>query len=728
MNEKSVSLLPLTDTPALSVSWFPSPAQCFIYRNWEMITPDRLAKVLSVSKDVILEMADALGLGAPASKALEEKWLTFGYTTLIRANWHLLPYGQLTTLLGWSEDALAFTLEHDDFLGIKLGRAKPNAEKLTVRVLTPEETEKTKKIAEITRQMRIALGVRTAEPFSFADFFPADIPPVEGADRVPVTLCLPYCALYEHVFEEEYFDYSFPDSLLKSYSAMGIRGIIAQAVLYTLIPTPFAPDLAVGYEKRLQGIRALVARLAKHNMKLYLYVNEPRDLPDSFFEKHPDWKGDVKLEGRASVCLSVPEVQEHFRKAFYDLTAAVPGLGGYMIITASENHTNCYSHKADGESTCPRCRNKSRAEVFANVIRLMEDGVHAADPSVKIIASTWAWDNSHDKTKECVRSVCDQLPKNTAVWAISERKAVRYIAGRRCEVNDYSISIPGPSEYSARVFRIAQNRGLQKAVKMQLNNSWELSSVPFIPVFHHFYENLRNMLTVISPDIVQLHWTMGGFPSPIFRMFAEMSRADEPIPTEEALLRKLYPKGDYEKMKTAFDCFDIAFDAFPFSVGTMYYGPQHMGPALPLYPTATGYEACMCGPCYDDLTKWRKNFLPEEFYDQFSMMADGFRRGLAILKEAFTETDAQSQLLLDCAEIAYLHFASSANHIRYVIDREEGKDTTNLIRQEEVLARREAEIVVRNPMIGFEATNHYFFTLSDLYEKVINCRHLLGEL
>jgi chorismate synthase len=84
---------------------------------------------------------------------------------------------------------------------------------------------------------------------------------------------------------------------------------------------------------------------------------------------------------------------------------------------------------------------------------------------------------------------------------------------------------------------------------MQLNNSWEFSPVPYIPVFHHFYENLRNMLMVVEPNAVQLNWTMGGYPSPVFRMFAEMTRKDVPMPTEAELLQKLFPTADYDALK-----------------------------------------------------------------------------------------------------------------------------------------------------------------------------------
>ena len=33
-----------------------------------------------------------------------------------------------------------------------------------------------------------------------------------------------------------------------------------------------------------------------------------------------------------------------------------------------------------------------------------------------------------------------------------------------------------------------------------------------------------------------------------------------------------------------------------------------------------------------------------------------------------------------------------------------------------------------NPTVGYESSNHYFFTRSDLMEKVLNCRYLAEKL
>jgi hypothetical protein len=210
-----------------------------------------------------------------------------------------------------------------------------------------------------------------------------------------------------------------------------------------------------------------------------------------------------------------------------------------------------------------------------------------------------------------------------------------------------------------------------------------------------------------------------------------MTQKDAPMPAPDDLFASLYPNADRERLLAAIHAFDEAFDEYPFSVGTMYNGPQHMGPALPLWRDGTGYTACMIGPPYDDLNGWRSVYPAEVYRDQLEKLTAGLLRALGLFRAAFEgkTMSKDDRVLLDCAEGAYLHFASAKNHVLYVMAREEGGAATEaLIREEEALAIAEARLLGRNPAIGYEASNHYLFTEADLYEKVLNCRHLLGEL
>jgi hypothetical protein len=140
----------------------------------------------------------------------------------------------------------------------------------------------------------------------------------------------------------------------------------------------------------------------------------------------------------------------------------------------------------------------------------------------------------------------------------------------------------------------------------------------------------------------------------------------------------------------------------------------------------------MVGPVYDDIAGPSARFGgPFGVYmRQYERLVEKWARGISLLKKAYEgrTVDATDQMLLECAEVSYLHFASSLNHLRYIEKRGGEDKQETLLREEEALAIREAELMGKNPTIGFEATNHYFFTRTDLFEKVLNCRYLLGEL
>ena len=50
-----------------------------------------------------------------------------------------------------------------------------------------------------------------------------------------------------------------------------------------------------------------------------------------------------------------------------------------------------------------------------------------------------------------------------------------------------------------------------------------------------------------------------------------------------------------------------------------------------------------------------------------------------------------------------------------------------LARQEIELARRLYPIARGHSVIGYEASNHYYYRPADLIEKILNCRYLLDH-
>src|SRR2546423_1417215 len=80
-------------------------------------------------------------------------------------------------------------------------------------------------------------------------------------------------------------------SPLPSLAASGVNGVWLQAVLYRLAPFPWDLALSEHYQERQHNLRELVERAKKHGIGVYLYLNEPRAMPGSFFARHPELRG-----------------------------------------------------------------------------------------------------------------------------------------------------------------------------------------------------------------------------------------------------------------------------------------------------------------------------------------------------------------------------------------------------------------------------------------------------
>ena len=82
--------------------------------------------------------------------------------------------------------------------------------------------------------------------------------------------------------------------------------------------------------------------------------------------------------------------------------------------------------------------------------------------------------------------------------------------------------------------------------------------------------------------------------------------------------------------------------------------------------------------------------------------------------------------LANVAEATYCHFRSTYLQIRFVRLRNAGKiQEINAVLDEEIeLAQRLHAVMLRDSRIGFEASNHYYYTANSLMEKVQNCERL----
>jgi hypothetical protein len=280
--------------------------------------------------------------------------------------------------------------------------------------------------------------------------------------------------------------------------------------------------------------------------------------------------------------------------------------------------------------------------------------------------------------------------------------------------------------------------------KVQVNITNELLSVPFLPVMDLVAEHAENLARA-DVDGLMLSWSFGGYPSPNLRVMTE--RLQQPDTPGADMLGRLalsrYGEAASPHALAAWTAFSEAYREYPFHISVLYNGPQHMGPANPLFLEPTGYRSTMVGLPYDDLDGWRGPYPPEVLAAQFAKVAAGWQVGLAQLQKAIhvaaSGKRAQAEADYRVAAAAEKHFASAANQVRFVLLRnrwrasngnraEIARDLQAILDDEIRLAKELHELAVADSRLGFEAANHYYYLPQDLVEKVILCENIRTRL
>ncbi len=722
----------LDTTKMLHLPHFPTTYQCVIFRNWGLVPVERIAKVLGTDVDTVKTAAEAMGLD-PQEPVCPD-WMTKGYITIIHYNWHILSYEDICTLLDWNEERLAYTLREDDFLEVKLGHFKPAVPEPAYRPLTEAELASTEEIRQTVLECRNTLPPYTAAPFQFTPQLTkhGGTPMVLTDSRYEERYLYSYCALYGDTFaDRELIDASFPDALLSAYAANGITGIWTHIVLYTVVPYPFDETLSAGWEKRQAGMRYLTEKLAKYGLKLFFYFNEPRTMPEAFFQTHPELRGRTSADGAySSLCISVPAVQAYLRDSGAMLAKNIPLLGGFFTITASENQTNCYSHTPYGEkSTCPRCgQTMDHTDSYALVNRLIWEGVSSVSNSIRVIAWTWGWDPRNTPL------AIEKMPKEVAIMNVSEQGVTKDIDGTTTSVLDYSLSVEGPGDCALSTWQKAHQCGHHAYAKLQLNNTWEIAAVPCIPALEKVYRHLCRLTEAgdARPDGLMLSWTLGGYPSPTLRLASYFYDKAKPVPTLPQIYADMFPGTDIPTLTKAIHKCSEAFDHYPFHIASAYNGPQFHAPANLLFPEKCGFIATMTGFPYDDIDSWKAIFPASTYIRQLQKLSDGWHEGLELLRPlAAHSTDPTMQTLWHCAEVCDAHFRSMLLQCWFVCLRDDRAERElvpctipEILAEEEQISMRVAAVQAIDPTIGYESTNHYVYYRNNLWEKILNCRYL----
>lgn len=583
-------------------------------------------------------------------------------------------------------------------------------------------------------------------------FFLEELMELRGGPFVPRTLALkreavlspriifPYLAVYGDLLTDFDFESYFPHGYLSRVAHMGINGIWLPGVLRNLVPSSIFPEFGQGGVDRREKLNWIIRQAGRYGIGVYLYMNEPRGMPEEFFKKYPEIRGEPGRpgDGLYSMCTSTKLVQHFLVDSTRRLFEFAPGLAGLILITASENTANCYALRRN--ISCLRCRQRLPHEVVADVIRLIAQGARQAKSSAEVIAWDWSWGIVEDDPQE---RLINSLPSDVALMVDFERGTKIKRGGVEAVVEEYSLSVVGPSPRALAHLRFARDSGLKLMAKIQLGATWECGTVPFLPVLHLLGRKFQAMLESGIQGAMET-MTLGSYPS----INGELAKSFYWTPRPElgdALLRVAllrYGSKAAPVVVEAFQMLSEALENFPFSNRVVYSSPVQSGPAHPLYFRATGKSPSLFNS--RDSLAWTVPFGPETAASLFEAMAvrwnAGVRRWESALKWVPTERLAQAKQDLGVVQAIYLYFSSASDQIRFLLYREElGKAKTasethsalekikQIVSAELRRARELYQIVKADSRVGYDPHLQYFYRPQDLLEKVICCQDILDH-
>jgi hypothetical protein len=712
----------LASVPSSGVEpYFPSAAHQLVWRNWDLVRLETIAAALGSTPASVATLARAMGLGP--QRVAERYARRLRFKTLCR-NWEFVPFDQLTILAHMSESEITELLAHDAFYVGHLG-PKPDCAKVRIESAAASNA--------VPEHFCIALTGPEQERYAFTQELERPVArnpwaTERGEAALAPRIAFPYTALFGDILNEEDFESYYPAGVLENMARLGLSAIWLHAVLRDLVRTDVFGEIGSSLDARMRRLNWLITEAAKHGLAVYLYLNEPRGMPAGFFAKHPEIKGAPGRpgDGLACMCTTTEPVKRYLVESSAALFRQAPGLEGVFLITVSENPTNCYSVAKEPE--CPRCRARRPQAVVAEVVSLIEKGARNAKPGAHIVAWDWSW-NFHETDPQA--EFIAALPRTVTLMVDFERGTPIEREGVRSVVDEYSLSVAGPSPRAAAHLRQARERGMKTMVKAQVGNTWEMSLVPYIPV----PELVARKFTAIraaGTSGVMASWTLGTYPSPNWSVAQAFYKGGAPD-VDEAVARvaaDLYGDTGRGEALQAWKIFAATFAEYPFTNGLVYSSVVQWGPAHPWWIRPSGKQPRILHS-YDDL-RWTRPFGPELTARIFERMAANWARGLRYLEAASRKVPAGRRAAaiadLRVSRAVGLYFASIANFIRFHECRGAGGERVRqLLRKEIGLATEFLGIASADARFGYEPSLQYFYLPLDIREKIAACRYYLGE-
>jgi hypothetical protein len=381
----------------------------------------------------------------------------------------------------------------------------------------------------------------------------------------------------------------YPEAYLDRLAHEGVNGLWLTVEWRDIAETSFttrSPDA----DRRLAKLRRTVDRCLEYGIKTWIFCIEPKAVAkdDPLYLNHPDMFSEGPWGNSFTMCTSTAKAQRYIEESVKDIFSRVPRLGGILMIAHGERPTTCLSkvNPVTGDvlgKKCSRCKDLKEWQIYRNTSEAIVRGIRAAGSSAEYIS--WFY-QPHVRperapfTIDCVRNV----PDGTVFAYNFESGAIKDQVGRFRNGGDYWLSYVGPAQSFKQVAEAGRLAGKRIGAKIQVGNSHEVATVPFVPVPGLLYRKYKAMKEAGVSTVLQC-WYFGNYPGVMNKAAGELS-FDDFEDGEDEFLRKLaapYWGKDAEFVAGIWKKLSDAYAEYPLSNDMQYYGPFHAGPAWPLY-------------------------------------------------------------------------------------------------------------------------------------------------
>ena len=523
----------------------------------------------------------------------------------------------------------------------------------------------------------------------------------------------------------------YPDHYLNKLAHDGVNGLWLTIEFRNIVKTSLVLDVDSDREKRLAKLRATVAQCRRYGIEVFIFCIEPRvmDPENPLLVAYPEVGSKNASTGSKLFCPFSDVARQYLYEAVNNIFTEVPNLGGLINISFGERSTTCLSSADEHwKINCTTCAKNPLGEILQESLSPMEKGMHAANPNAKFVSWLYVPENGTGPQRDLtpLRDIAKHTPPGVICQVNFESGGTKEQLGKPRHAGDYWLSYVGPSSvYLDAAGGVAEGGG-ELGAKLQACNSFEVSTVPYVPAPGNLYQKYSAMRDLGVTTVMQC-WYIGNLPSVMNRAAASALPFAPPGQTEDDFLLELAQRDwgpeHAPDIVRAWRLFTEAYSNYPLTNAFQYYGPMHDGIGWPLH----------LKPVHQNLSPvWKLEYPPsgdrigecfsgshtlDEMLELCGRMSDTWQVGLKVLatvKPLFA--DEPNRLLdLTTAEALGIHFRTGYNILRFYDRREKllyGPLEERAALLEEIRAIVEEEIenatamkalCLQNPYLGFQA-------------------------